>query len=147
MRDGGEPCGLLLGAELFRVAIDVPKGLLLKSNGSQGTVRANASRARELKTLGFVKGRNLRLARACLDPIDLMTVVRYPRRTAKADAPNLYPTVKHLEDGLVQAGVLTDDSYQYVKHHIFAVGDPTGRPGTWQVVITGHRIKKREEHE
>lgn len=147
MRDGKGGGGLLLGAELFRVAIDVPKELLLKSNGSQGTVRANAARARELKTLGFIKGRNLRLPQPCRDPIDLMTVVRYPRRTARADAPNLYPTVKHLEDGLVQAEVLEDDSYQYVKHHIFAVGEPTGRPRTWQVVITGHRIKEREEHE
>ncbi len=130
-----------LGVELFRVAIDVPKGLLLKSNGSQGMVHANAARARDLKMLGYIKGRNLRLPRTVNEPIDMLTVVRYPKRTGKADAPNLYPTVKHLEDGLVLAGVLVDDSYQYVKQHIFAVGEPTGRPRIWQVVITGHRIE------
>lgn len=133
-----------LGTELFRVAIDVPKGLLLKSNGSQGVVHANAAKARDLRRLGYIKGRNLCLPSMVSEPIDMLTVIRYPRRTAKADAPNLYPTVKHLEDGLVQAGVLADDSYQYVKQHIFMVGEPTGRPRTWQVVITGHRIEDKE---
>lgn len=131
-----------LGEELFRVAIDVPKSLLLKSNGAQGHVYANAARSRELKKLGYVKGRNLRLPNPISEPIDMLTVVRYLKRTARADAPNLYPTVKHLEDGLVAAGVLEDDSYQYVLHHIFEVGEPTGRKETWQVVISGHRIEE-----
>ena len=136
-----------LGEELFRVAIDVPKSMLLKSNGSQGRVNGNVARSRELKTLGYVKGRNMRLPHTISEPIDMLTVVRYPKRTAKADAPNLYPTVKHLEDGLVAAGVLEDDSYQYVHSHIFKVGEPTNRKETWQVVITGHRIDEREDHE
>lgn len=136
-----------LGEELFRVAIDVPKSMLLKSNGSQGRVNGNAARSRELKKLGYVKGRNMRLPHTISEPIDMLTVVRYPKRTAKADAPNLYPTVKHLEDGLVAAGVLEDDSYQYVHSHIFKVGEPTGRKETWQVVISGHRIDEREDHE
>ncbi|MCT6901198.1 MAG: hypothetical protein M3Z40_09150 [Bifidobacterium sp.] len=131
-----------LGEELFRVAIDVPKSLLLKSNGAQRHVYANAARSRELKKLGYVKGRILRLPNPISEPIDMLTVVRYPKRTARADAPNLYPTVKHLEDGLVAAGVLEDDSYQYVPHHIFEVGEPTGRKETWQVVISGHRIEE-----
>lgn len=135
-----------LGEELFRVAIDVPKSMLLKSNGSQGRVNGNAARSRELKKLGYVKGRNMRLPHTISEPIDMLTVVRYPKRTAKADAPNLYPTVKHLEDGLVAAGVLEDDSYQYVHSHIFKVGEPTNRKETWQVVITGHRVG-REDHE
>ena len=134
-----------LGEELFRVAIDVPKSLLLKSNGAQGHVYANAARSRELKKLGYVKGRNMRLRHTISEPIDMLTVVRYPKRTAKADAPNLYPTVKHLEDGLVAAGVLGDDSYQYVHSHIFKVGEPTNRKETWQVVISGHRIDERED--
>ncbi|MCX8687006.1 hypothetical protein [Bifidobacterium sp. B4142] len=136
-----------LGEELFRVAIDVPKSMLLKSNGSQGRVNGNAARSRELKKLGYVKGRNMRLPHTISEPIDMLTVVRYPKRTARADAPNLYPTVKHLEDGLVAAGVLEDDSYQYVHSHIFKVGEPTNRKETWQVVITGHRIDEREDHE
>ena len=136
-----------LGEELFRVAIDVPKSMLLKSNGSQGRVNGNAARSRELKKLGYVKGRNMRLPNPISEPIDMLTVVRYPKATPRADAPNLYPTVKHLEDGLVAAGVLEDDSYQYVHSHIFKVGSPTNREGTWQVVITGHRIDEREDHE
>lgn len=131
-----------LGAELFRVAIDVPKSMLLKSNGSQGRVNGNAARSRELKKLGYVKGRSLHLPHTVSEPIDMLTVVRYPKRTARADAPNLYPTVKHLEDGLVAAGVLEDDSYQYVPHHIFEVGEPTNRKETWQVVISGHQIEE-----
>lgn len=134
----------LLGEELFRVAIDVPKSMLLKSNGSQGRVNGNAARSRELKTLGYVKGRNMRLPHTISEPIDMLTVVRYPKATPRADAPNLYPTVKHLEDGLVAAGVLEDDSYQYVHSHIFKVGEPTNRKETWQVVITGHRIEGKE---
>ena len=133
-----------LGEELFRVAIDVPKSMLLKSNGAQGHVYANAARSRELKKLGYVKGRNLHLPHTISEPIDMLTVVRYPKATPRADAPNLYPTVKHLEDGLVAAGVLEDDSYQYVHSHIFKVGEPTNRKETWQVVITGHRIEEKE---
>lgn len=136
-----------LGEELFRVAIDVPKSMLLKSNGSQGRVNGNAARSRELKKLGYVKGRNMRLPHTISEPIDMLTVVRYPKATPRADAPNLYPTVKHLEDGLVAAGVLEDDSYQYVHSHIFKVGEPTNRKETWQVVITGHRIDEREDHD
>ncbi|RBQ00047.1 RusA family crossover junction endodeoxyribonuclease [Bifidobacterium xylocopae] len=127
---------------LFRLAIDVPKSLLLKSNGSQGSIYANTSKSNELRRLGCIMARRLRLEGPVGERIDLLTVVRYPRRTAKADAPNLYPTVKHLEDGLVDAGVLVDDSYQYIRRHAFQVGEPTGRPGVWQVVVSGHRIKE-----
>lgn len=127
---------------LFRIAVDVPKEMLLKSNGDRDHWTALSSKAKALKLLGKVHGRNLGLDMPVHERVDLLVQVSYPKRPAKADAPNLYPTVKHLEDGLVLAGVLTDDSYQYIRRHIFEVGEPTGRPGTWQIVLSGHTIKE-----
>lgn len=60
--------------------------------------------------------------------VEIVGVVHRPRR-GRSDAANRYPTVKAAVDGLVDAGVLEDDSDRYVKRLSIEGGAPTTTPG------------------
>lgn len=91
--------------------IPVGKNSLLKSNGKQGDVYANARKADMIRRIGSACTRNLLhlniLHREEL--VDLLVMEHYPKRVSRADPPNLWPTVKHLIDGMTDAGLWPDD--------------------------------------
>lgn len=55
-------------------------------------------------------------------PVKITAVIHRADRR-KADAPNSWPSVKAAIDGLVDAGVLTDDSDEYVAETSFRPGE------------------------
>jgi hypothetical protein len=77
--------------------------------------------------------RALRFATACLVPRD---AGRYAKRVeieatpvgVRMDAGNAYPTVKCAIDGLVDAGVITDDDCRFVERLILNASVPKGEP-------------------
>ncbi|AYD89493.1 hypothetical protein D5R93_04420 [Actinomyces lilanjuaniae] len=59
-----------------------------------------------------------------------------PRGPSRADPPNAYPVTKALLDGLVRAGLLSDDHSGIVVAQAFCRGPSTGVRGTHRVGVT-----------
>lgn len=118
------------------VNIQVSKPLLLKSNGPQGDVYRNNHKAGELRCLGTITARNLlqrRILREEHGTMDLLCLIHYPKRMSRADPPNLWPTVKHLEDGMTDAHLWPDDDATHIRRHMFQLHPtPTGIKGLWR---------------
>lgn len=60
--------------------------------------------------------------------------VAYPRG-GRVDVANSYPTIKACVDGLVDAGVIEDDSHKYLIGPDMRVDTPTKTKGLYQVRI------------
>lgn len=120
------------------IGVDVPKAWLLRANGGQGNVYANAQRAKHLRHAGYLAGRDwLARHRAWRRDlrVDVEYEMHYPRRPPRADPDNLAPTVKHLVDGLTDAGMWADDDYTHLRRRTYTMGTPTRRAGVWRIDI------------
>lgn len=69
------------------------------------------------------------------NPCELQIDVQPPTK-ARMDAPNVYPTVKALVDGLVDKRVLTDDNNQIIKRTIFESTQLSGIKGHYRIILT-----------
>ncbi|MBW5800661.1 hypothetical protein [Halomonas elongata] len=69
--------------------------------------------------------------------VDLVFTPRLGRRVRRRDTSNYSLNMKHLEDGLVAAGVLPDDRGQYVRRVILEPPeiDRRAETGTWVEII------------
>lgn len=67
-------------------------------------------------------------------PVRLTAEICLPIRR-RFDAPNAWPVVKALVDGMVDAGLLVDDSSGFVCEHSFREGAPVGRGQQYLVRI------------
>lgn len=57
----------------------------------------------------------------------------------RRDADNLYPTLKVVQDALVQEGVLLDDGWQHVRRASVEIHEPNGEaPAMWLVIRRWH---------
>lgn len=121
------------------LSIKVPKNLLLKANGSRGDIYAHASKVRTLRHKAKIEARtrlNLGMIQPIAERIDLMCIVQLPRRVARCDAPNLYPTIKPIIDGFTDAGLWEDDDYKHIRDTIFRYNPtPTRVKGTWSITF------------
>ena len=120
------------------IAVHVGRNVLLKSNGSHGNPYAHAQREHALRVLGRVAMRaaiDAHVAAPLADGerVDLLCLIGLPRRVARFDPPNLYPTVKPLVDGFTDAGCWPDDDSTVIRRTAFGHDpDPTGRKGLWR---------------
>lgn len=64
----------------------------------------------------------------------------YPPTRRRFDPPNLYPTVKHLIDGLTDSGLWEDDDWKHMKTMSFSYGGDTS--GEKDVFIFELHIKE-----
>ena len=116
------------------ITYDIPRALLLTSNQRQHWA-TKAKITRELRRIAFWYGR------AHLDqapdafPVRCVVTINY-RDRRRRDAANLAPTVKAIVDGLVDAGILPDDSTEYLSGADPRIGhDCTLRAGYLGVTI------------
>ena len=134
-----------MGEQLLTV--DVPKSLLLKSNGSQGNVYRNNQRVMELHRLGLYTARsglNSGALRTAGRLVDLLCVIQYPKNLHRVDPPNMWPTVKPVIDGMTEAGLWIDDDSSHIRRTSFQQDPtPTGTQGLWR--ITFHIIPIQTE--
>ena len=88
--------------------IEVPASQIITSNNERGhwAIRSGAKKA--LRHQAHLKAKTARLPKD-LQRVHITVYIDYPDRRRR-DAHNLYPTVKPIIDGLVDAGVLIDDS-------------------------------------
>lgn len=105
--------------------IELPAGMDLLTSNQQGE-----SWQKQYRITKPIKDAAIVLARAAkiphLERVEIVVEFRPPigRRRVVREAHNLGPSAKAAIDGLVKAGVLTDDSDRYVANVSFREGDP-----------------------
>jgi crossover junction endodeoxyribonuclease RusA len=99
------------------LTVTLPRASVLSSNDRHHW-RSAAKIAADLRQVGALASRGIT---PVTGPVDVVVTVSYPDRRRR-DAPNLWPTVKPLIDGMVDAGVLPDDSDAQVRRTVFQAG-------------------------
>jgi len=110
----------------------------ITANGQRGSHHAHARHVREVRALaaGLARAartpdrRQLRLQRADI------ALVWYPTIARRRDAPNLYPLLKPLVDGLVTAGLLPDDNDDVVTVAAPRIVLQSAGPARFELTIT-----------
>ena len=80
-----------------------------------------ANRARKLRELSFTQGETEGLNKFHFEKF-VVDIYVYPPTRRRLDPPNLYPTVKHLIDGLTDLKVWDDDDYTHLQSMTFYYG-------------------------
>jgi hypothetical protein len=117
----------------YRVLVPANLELINSNERLHHMVRARRTRALREWAHWQVKAQKIPKLKA----ITVDVVVHPGRRTRRLDPPNWSPTSKACIDGLVDAGVLPDDTGDFVKHVLFRVGErwDVARPGV-ELLIT-----------
>jgi crossover junction endodeoxyribonuclease RusA len=113
--------------------LDLPHGLPpLTLNGQRGQ---HFARARKVKV--FRTAINAEARRQQVPPLARVAVELHyaPRDRRRRDPMNLVATLKPCEDGVVDAGVIPDDTPQYSEPTVPVIDPPTGEPGRLYVVL------------
>lgn len=100
-----------------------------------------AGRARRLRALPE------KVAERIEDKFEHYKVVAYilPPTRRRMDPPNLYPTVKHLIDGLTDVGWWEDDDHTHLVELAFRYGGKSGVKGCYKVILRVEEIEYEEE--
>lgn len=107
------------------LTFEIPRGVVLNSNGRHHW----ATKARNTRHIrGLAKTAALNSGQVADPPVTITATIQYAR-AGRHDAHNLQPTVKALIDGLVDGGLLIDDSDEYVHAVIFKASIGRGRVG------------------
>lgn len=77
-------------------------------------------------------------------PCILIIEIR-PPNTRRMDSPNWYPTVKALLDGLVDAGLLSDDNNQVIKEMRFRTGATHQNKGFYDIQLRFQSVTTDKE--
>lgn len=70
-----------------------------------------------------------------------ITITVSPPTRRRLDAPNLYPTVKALVDGLTDAAFWEDDDFSHMDQMSFRYGGVSGDKNTFRLVLTMEEIE------
>lgn len=90
------------------LTVDVPASQIITSNNERGHWAKRSGVKRTLRHKTELLARAARLPRG-LQRVHITVYIDYPDRRRR-DVANLYPTIKCQIDGLVDAGVIVDDS-------------------------------------
>lgn len=109
------------------IAFALPRAIVVSSNDRLHW-RAKAKKVADLREIGRREARAEGMQPA-IGPVDVIVTIYWPDKRRR-DAPNLWDTVKPLIDGIVDAGILRDDSDQYIARTIFQAGIERSQRGT-----------------
>lgn len=115
---------------------ELPSALVINANHREHH-HPRAAKTRTLRDMGRKHAMGQKVG---ADRAELHVSVGWSRR-GKHDAPNLFPTVKAITDGAVDAGLLVDDSDDYILLTTFA-GYVAGKRG---ITIIDLRFEPAEE--
>lgn len=123
------------------IAVEVRRSLLLKSNGSQPDYHQKAHIIRALRQLGMVTARNLinrkELTPIGNAPVQLVVTPVLPKRSARHDPPNFWPTCKPIIDGFTDAKLWDDDNGRIIPRTSFDwTQEISSTPGLWIMRFT-----------
>lgn len=118
---------------------EITRDILLNANALKGLHRfAQANRARKLRELGHLQTieEKVRFNYFTVD------VIVYPPTKRRLDPPNLYPTVKHLIDGMTDSELWPDDDWKHMKSMTFKYGGVSGTKKTFLIKFIIEEIKE-----
>lgn len=122
---------------VWEYVFDLPHAALLTSN-QRPHWRVRKDRTAALRARGAVAGRSW--PRTSLPRAHVTAVVAWPPLTRRRDAANLWPTVKPLIDGLVDAGVLPDDDDTHLSGPDWRVSREHAAPGHVRITLVFHPV-------
>lgn len=96
----------------------VPREIVLNANQSVN-FRVKGLIAKALRDMGESLGNATKEHEFTKYVVDVYV---YPPSKRRIDPPNLYPTVKHLVDGLTDAQVWKDDDWEHMEYMTFRYG-------------------------
>ncbi len=104
----------------------------LSMNDSHGNRYARSRTIRAVRQLARAQA-----LRQKIPPLGRCTITLHyaPRDARRRDPHNLVATLKPLEDGIVDAGVVPDDTPQYVPPSTPVIDPPTGTSGRLYLVV------------
>lgn len=113
--------------------LDLPwKTPPLSLNGQRGNHYARSRTTKAVRAIAAFKAREAKVPALDRCSIELHYA---PRDRRRRDALNLVATLKPIEDGIVDAGCVPDDTEQYVLPTVPVLDDPTGTVGRLYVLI------------
>jgi crossover junction endodeoxyribonuclease RusA len=104
----------------------------LTLNGSRGQHFARARKVKHLRWLSRTGAAAAGIPRCARVAVELHYA---PRDRRRRDPFNLIATLKPVEDGLVDAGVIPDDTPAFSEPTVPVIDPPTGQPGRLYVVV------------
>lgn len=102
-------------------------------NANQNHKRRPDATIRAWREAGLVHAKRVKLPK--LQQVHLLTTLRFPDRRRR-DPHNYYPTLKALVDGLVDYGLVPDDSHQYLVGPDVRLGPVAAAGRIGEVVVT-----------
>lgn len=122
-------------SEQIRFDITADEWLNLNQRYRHWSVKAHRTKALRRKAFWAAKKALADGALSKWEKVRIVAHISYPTARA-ADPNNAEPTTKALVDGLVDAGVITDDSHRYVIGPDHRIGVPTRLKGQYRVLLT-----------
>lgn len=104
----------------------------LSLNGARGNRYARAKVVKTVRRLTWAKAASLRIPPLARCAIELHYA---PRDSRRRDPHNLVATLKPIEDGIVDAGVVPDDTPEYVPPSTPIIDAPSGQVGRLYVIV------------
>jgi crossover junction endodeoxyribonuclease RusA len=104
----------------------------LSLNGARGNHYARARTVKQVRRLAGFLAQQARIPPLRRCSIELHYA---PTDRRRRDPHNLVATLKPIEDGIVDAGVVPDDTAEYVPPSTPVIDPPTGKAGRMYVVV------------
>lgn len=113
--------------------LDLPyTAVPLSLNGQHGQHFARARKVKQVRAHAAFLARQAKIPSLPRCRIELHYA---PRDSRRRDALNLVATLKPIEDGLVDAGVVPDDTAEFVEPTMPVIDPATGKAGRLYVVV------------
>lgn len=112
--------------------LDIGQRAPLTLNGQRRSPYAHARAVKVLRRIAWVRAEEAKIPALQRIAVELHYA---PRDRRRRDAMNLVATLKPVEDGIVDAGVIPDDTAQFSQPTVPVIDPPTGQPGRLYVII------------
>lgn len=121
------------------IIFKIPRKIILNANISYH-YHQKGQRAKKLRELAFNQlNENKDYKFSCFD----IAISIYPPTKRRFDPPNLYPTVKHLIDGMTDANYWKDDDWKHLNTMSFRYGGDISHEK--DIFIFEMKIKENED--
>lgn len=112
--------------------LDLGERRPLSLNGQRRSPYTHARAAKTFRRLAWARAEEAKIPALERIAVELHYA---PRDKRRRDPMNLVATLKPVEDGIVDAGVIPDDTPDYSVPTVPVIDAPTGQPGRLYVIV------------
>lgn len=120
------------GEQLRTWTLEIGQHNRITLNGQRRSHYAHARAVKVLRRIAWARAEEAKIPALARIAVELHYT---PRDRRRRDPMNLVATLKPVEDGIVDAGVIPDDTPQYSEPTVPIIDPPTGQPGRLYVII------------